>query len=404
MQKAVWGMSKVLYVSGSVGLGHIERDMAIAREVRRLKPGTEVHWMTGDPARRVLKMNGETVLPESESFDQGSDAIDSVSKDFDADLYTVAGKIVGSIEPNGKLIWSIAKRGGYDVVAHDEAYEVVCSLYKNRSMQCCKSAFMSDYFGMWGPAKGMKNKLVKRVSNGLWLKGITKHHDIGTYMLLCERPDIPNKKLGMLMPNAQELVGQDFVKFMGYPVTFDPGSLADKTSLRSEYGLGSEPVILVTVGGTAVGRPLVEMCLKAFPLIRREIPEARMVAVLGPRMSRDGLVVPEGVDIKGYVPQLHRLMAASDIAVCSGGSTTTLELMALQKPFLYFPLKSHFEQEVIVAGRNERLGAGIKMRFDQTTLSALAKAVVENIGRKADLPKASFEGVGSAGKEIAALI
>jgi hypothetical protein len=137
-------MSKILYVSGSVGLGHIERDMAIAREARRLKPGTEVHWMAGDPARRVLKMNNETVLPESESFDQGSDAIDTLSKDYDANLLKVGGKIVASFEPNGKLIWGIAKRGGYDVVAHDETYEVITTLYKNRSMQSCKSVFMGD--------------------------------------------------------------------------------------------------------------------------------------------------------------------------------------------------------------------------------------------------------------------
>jgi hypothetical protein len=326
-------MSKVLYVSGSVGLGHIERDMAIAREVRKLKLGTEVHWMAGDPARRVLKMNGEMVLPESESFDQGSDAIDTLSKNYDADLYSVAGEIVGAFEPNGKLIWSIAKQGGYDVVAHDEAYEVATVLNKNPSLQCCRSVFMSDYFGMWGLAKGFKSKIVKRVSNGLWIKGVTNYREPGSYVLLCERLDIPNKKLGFLMPNAQELLSKDFVKFAGYPVTFDPKSLGDKAALRKEYGLGSEPVILVTVGGTAVGKPLVDMCLKAFPMIQKELPDARMVVVLGPRMNRDGLVVPVGVDVKGYVSQLHRLMAASDIAICSGGSTTTLELMVLQKPF-----------------------------------------------------------------------
>jgi UDP:flavonoid glycosyltransferase YjiC (YdhE family) len=110
------------------------------------------------------------------------------------------------------------------------------------------------------------------------------------------------------------------------------------------------------------------------------------------------------VDVKGYVPELFKLMAACDLAICSGGSTTTLELMALRKPFLYFPLLSHFEQEVIVAGRNERLGAGVKMQFAQVTPSSLAKAVSENIGNKVELPKANFQGVAFAGREIAALI
>ena len=96
----------------------MERDMAIAREVRRLKPGTEVHWMAGDPARRILKMNGETVLPESEDFDQGSDTLEALSRSYDADLYGVGGEIVGAFKKNGELLWDIARRGKYDVIAH----------------------------------------------------------------------------------------------------------------------------------------------------------------------------------------------------------------------------------------------------------------------------------------------
>src|SRR5512137_1505738 len=107
------GVAKVLYVSGSVGLGHIERDMAIAKEIRRLRPGTEVHWMAGDPARRVLRLKGETVLPQSDSFDQGTDSIQASSKDYVADLSEPAYDLVGSFDTNGKLIWGIAKQGGY---------------------------------------------------------------------------------------------------------------------------------------------------------------------------------------------------------------------------------------------------------------------------------------------------
>ncbi|HTY46793.1 MAG TPA: glycosyltransferase [Methanomassiliicoccales archaeon] len=393
-------MGKVLYVSGSVGLGHIERDMAIAREARRLRPGTEVHWMAGDPARTVLKMNNEVVLPESEGFDQGTDAIEAAGKDYDANLIQVAGEVVGSFTANGKLIWDVAKRGGYDVVAHDEAYEVSCVLYKDRSRQCCKSVFMSDYFGLWGPARGMKNRIAKRVANGLWLKGITKHHDIGTYMLLCERPDIPNERLGMLMPNAQDLVGQDFVKFAGYPLTFDPKALEDRSTLWKKFGIGDEPTILVTIGGTAVGLPLVDLSIKSLPEIRKTLPDARMIVVLGPRADPRTLTVPEGVVIKKYVPELFKLMAACDITICSGGGTTTLELMAMRKPFLYFPLRDHFEQEIIVAGRNQRLGAGVRMEYASTTPVLLAKSVTENLNAKVELPKADFGGVAFAAKEI----
>ncbi len=120
----VWG--KVLYVSGSVGLGHIERDMAIAREIRRLRPGTEVHWMAGGPARRVLRLKGETVLPQSETFDQGTDSIQASSKDYVADLSEPAYDMVSSFDKNGKLYGASLSKGA------------MTSLLTMRPMRCIR--------------------------------------------------------------------------------------------------------------------------------------------------------------------------------------------------------------------------------------------------------------------------
>jgi predicted glycosyltransferase len=41
--------TRVLYISGSIGLGHARRDLAIARELRRLDPGVEIAWLAGEP-------------------------------------------------------------------------------------------------------------------------------------------------------------------------------------------------------------------------------------------------------------------------------------------------------------------------------------------------------------------
>lgn len=48
------GSKKVLYISGSIGLGHAARDLAIANELRRQDPGIEIMWLAGDPARRLI--------------------------------------------------------------------------------------------------------------------------------------------------------------------------------------------------------------------------------------------------------------------------------------------------------------------------------------------------------------
>jgi len=34
---------RMLYVSGSIGLGHVMRDLAVARELRTLEPRIEIH-------------------------------------------------------------------------------------------------------------------------------------------------------------------------------------------------------------------------------------------------------------------------------------------------------------------------------------------------------------------------
>ena len=61
---------------------------------------------------------------------------------------------------------------------------------------------------------------------------------------------------------------------------------------------------------------------------------------------------------------LYRHLAACDLAVVQGGLTTAMELTANQRPFLYFPLRHHFEQNFHVRHRLERYGAGPRMDFE----------------------------------------
>jgi predicted glycosyltransferase len=44
--------TRVLYISGSTGLGHARTDLAIARELRRLDPEVEIMWLAESGYRR----------------------------------------------------------------------------------------------------------------------------------------------------------------------------------------------------------------------------------------------------------------------------------------------------------------------------------------------------------------
>jgi len=52
----------VLYISGSLGLGHITRDIAIARYLRRLLPEVDIEWLAANPATMMLNEAGEKLV------------------------------------------------------------------------------------------------------------------------------------------------------------------------------------------------------------------------------------------------------------------------------------------------------------------------------------------------------
>ena len=57
-----------------------------------------------------------------------------------------------------------------------------------------------------------------------------------------------------------------------------------------------------------------------------------MVAVAGPRIDPASVAAPDRVEVRGYLPELHRHLAACDLAVVQGGLTTTMELVAARPP------------------------------------------------------------------------
>ena len=74
---------------------------------------------------------------------------------------------------------------------------------------------------------------------------------------------------------------------------------------------------------------------------------------------------------------------------------------ALRRPFLYFPLEGHSEQEIAVAGRLQRHQAGIRMSYSKTTAWLLATEIENNIGRHVKYEPVPVDGARKAAKAIA---
>src|SRR4029434_5153565 len=104
------------------------------------------------------------------------------------------------------------------------------------------------------------------------------------------------------------------------------------------------------------------------------------------------------------VHDLYRHLGVCDLAIVQGGLTTGMELTASRRPFLYFPLRHHFEQHIHVQHRLGRYGAGRCMDFDADGPSEIAAAIAEEIGREVDYRPVETDGAERAAKLIAELL
>ena len=190
------------------------------------------------------------------------------------------------------------------------------------------------------------------------------------------------------------------------------GVFADRAALRAELGyrLGGADLHRLPSVVPAWGRSLLKRVILAFPEAKdRQLPALRMLVVAGPRIDPASLVgAPRaGLELRPYVDQLYRHLAACDLAVVQGGLTTTMELLPqIGRPFLYFPLRHHFEQNFHVRHRLHPVRGGSLhgLRELRGPSEGIAAAIVEEIGREVDYRPVETDGAARAAGLIAELL
>jgi UDP:flavonoid glycosyltransferase YjiC (YdhE family) len=189
---------------------------------------------------------------------------------------------------------------------------------------------------------------------------------------------------------------------------FNPAAYGDRARLRRRLGYAQDqPLLVAAVGGTAVGSSLLELTCDSFARLRKQVPDARMTMVTGPRIDPRLLPDIEGMDKRGYVPNLFEHLACADAAVVQGGLSTTMELVAAGRPFIYFPLRRHWEQQHFVTHRLNHYRAGLRMDYRTTTADDLAftmRAALAQGGSGPGYRKVPRGGAGRAAACIAALL
>lgn len=392
----------MLYVSGSIGLGHVTRDLAVARELRAMETGVELHWLAAPPASDVLAAGGEILVPECASYRCETDQAEAAAQGGHLSLTTYVYRALGCWLHNARVLGNAAKHGQFDVIIGNETYEVVVAYVFGMNVLPVDVPFimMYDFYGMDVTTRNPLEWLGAWGLNFIWAqeRRVTARQN-NAAIFFGEPEDVPDHPFGVFLPNRRRYA-EDHVEFVGYPLGFDIQTVRDRPHLRATLGYGSEPLVICTVGGTAVGRSLLELCGRAYSLAAQRLPGLRMVLVCGPRIDPATLDVPQGPERYGMVPDLYKHLAVCDLAVVQGGGTTTLEVTALRRPFLFFPIEGQSEQEVTIASRLARQGAGVRMTQGRTTPSSLADAIVANVGREVTYAQIPAEGARRAAQII----
>ena len=398
---------RVLWLSSPLGLGHIQRDLAIARKLREIHPDATVDFLAANPADRVVQHWGERLHPATTLLLNESAHLEGWAGDHELHAFNALWDMDEIMAANFMTFADVVERDAYDLWVGDEGWDLDYFLHENPELKRAPYVFMTDFIGMLpmrdDPASTEFTRCWER--NAENIDHLRLHPDVRDLSIMVgDEADVLDRAFGPDLPNMRQWSREHFA-FSGYTYHFDPAALHDRAELRRRLGIGEgERVVLASAGGTRVGRSLLGKCAEAFSLIAHRIPDTRMIIVAGPRVAEHEIPAGPRIETRTFVPDLFRHHAAVDLAIVQGGLTTTMELAAFRTPFLYFPLRNHFEQNFHVARRLERHGAGVRMDYDRTSVEDLAQAILDHLGKPAHWPDVPTGGTERAARLIAGLL
>jgi predicted glycosyltransferase len=308
---------------------------------------------------------------------------------------------------NFMLFHDVVRDDRYDLWLGDESWELDYYLHENPELKSAPYVFMTDFVG-WLPiddSHGSREAFVAADYNEENIRHIERYPYVrDAAVFVGAKDDVVPRHFGPELPFMPDWIERHF-DFPGYVLPFDPAEFADTERLRRELGHDpNRPLIVASVGGSGVGVHLLRRIAAAFAELRKDVPEARLLLVCGPRIDPAAIEPVEGMTAVGYVHDLFRTLACCDLAVVQGGLTTTMELVANRRPFVYIPLRNHFEQNHHVVHRLRRYGAPEPTFYDEATPTLLSAQMLDRLGASVDYEPVETGGAAAAAALIAPLL
>ena len=259
-----------------------------------------------------------------------------------------------------------SRKGCTTSIIGDEAWDVDHFWHENPELKRGQHVWLTDFVGFLPmPDGGEHEAFLTTDYNAEMIEHIARYPWIRDRSIFVGNPDdIVADRFGAELPDDPRL---DRGSTSRSPAT-SPGSRRRRPT-RSRPGAPSSATATTSwcasspSAAAASGEPCSTRSIAAYPIAKRQLPALRMIAVAGPRIDPATFPTHPGLEVHGYVDRLYRHLCVCDLAVVQGGLTTTMELAAAKRPFLYFPLGHHFEQNFHVRHRLDRYGAGRCMDY-----------------------------------------
>ena len=139
---------RILWLSSPIGLGHIQRDLAIAKKIREISPDTTVDFLAADPADRVVASWGERLHPATKLLLNESAHVEGWARDHELHAFNALWDMDEIFTTNFMTLADVVEADDYDLWVGDEGWDLDYFLHENPELKRAPYVFITDFIGM----------------------------------------------------------------------------------------------------------------------------------------------------------------------------------------------------------------------------------------------------------------
>jgi len=291
-------VTTITFFSSPIGLGHASRDIAIAQYLENISQ----MFVSGAAAADLFKKCGYDVknvyIPPQFNVQNGL-LLSPLKWLWRYYNYYKDCKLISA---------SIIKIEKPELVVSDEDFASLAIAHELKVPTVLITDVLETKF-----TKGIGSLIEKRMNRSM--KDIMKKCDV------------------IIMPEHDQ--DKENIRFVGPIVRTTRYS---REELRKKFSFNKKTIV-VSTGGTDVGKFLIEKTIEAFSKLKED---AELVIVSGPALKDN---FDRNIRNFGFVENLHEMIYAADLIVSLAGKSTIDESKACGTPGIFIPIKGHFEQE-----------------------------------------------------------